>query len=224
MAFIDSNTLLLIILAGAVSAGLTVYLLRNLDRRKKRDAESEAKRILDRAEHDAANRVREADLEIKERMIRERTQAEREIARMQDGLRERERLIEKRQEVLEQQTEDLRKQEKIVESTQRKLTERIQDANRRKDELAKLLDLQRQTLHELSGLTQEEATRRLLEMLERPTAAGDRASIILRHEKRLAEDLRAEDPRDAADLASSATPPPTPPKPPPARWTFPTTK
>ena len=34
VAFIDSNTLLLIILAGAVSAGLTVYLLRNLDRRK----------------------------------------------------------------------------------------------------------------------------------------------------------------------------------------------
>ena len=62
----------------------------------------------------------------------------------------------------------------MVESTQRKLTERIQDANRRKDELSKLLDLQRQTLHELSGLSQEEATRRLLEILDTPTPAGDR--------------------------------------------------
>ena len=186
MAFIDSNTLLLIILAGAVSAGLTVYLLRNLDRRKKRDAESEAKRILDRAEHDAANRVREADLEIKERMIRERTQAEREIARMQDGLRERERLIEKRQEVLEQQTDDLRKQERIVESTQRRLTERIEDANRRNDELAKLLDMQRQTLHELSGLTREEAVRRLLDGLQEELNQ-EAGAIIIRHERRLQE-------------------------------------
>ena len=73
-------------------------------------------------------------------------------------MRERERLLDKRQEMLEQQADELRKQEKIVESTQRKLTERIEDANRRKDELAKLLDLQRQTLHELSGLSRDEAT------------------------------------------------------------------
>ena len=186
MAFIDSNTLLLIILAGAVSAGLTVYLLRNLDRRKKRDAESEAKRILERAEHDAANRVREADLEIKERMIRERSEAEREIARVQDGLRERGRLIDKRQEVLEQQTDDLRKQERIVEGTQRRLTERIEDANRRNDELAKLLDMQRQTLHELSGLTREEAVRRLLDGLQEELNQ-EAGAIIIRHERRLQE-------------------------------------
>ena len=47
----------------------------------------------------------------------------------------------------------MRKQEKMVESNQRKLAERIEDANRRNEELAKLLDLQRQTLHQLSGLS-----------------------------------------------------------------------
>ena len=41
-------------------------------------------------------------------------------------------------------------------------TERIQEANNRKDELSKLLDLQRQTLHELSGRNRDEATKRLL--------------------------------------------------------------
>lgn len=186
VAFIDSNTLLLIILTGSLSAGLAVYVLRNLDRRKKRDAESEAKRILDRAEHDAANRIREADLEIKERMIRERTAAEREIARIQDGLRERERLLEKRQEAIDQQTDDLRKQERIVENTQRRLTERIEDANRRNDELAKLLDLQRQTLHQLSGLTRDEAVRRLLDGLQEELSQ-EAGAIILRHERRVQE-------------------------------------
>ena len=103
-----------------------------------------------------------------------RPKAKRSCAELREELHERERLLDKRQDALEEQAEQLRKQEKMVESTQRKLTERIQDANRRKEELAKLLDLQRQTLHELSGLSQDEATRRLLEILDTPAAAGDR--------------------------------------------------
>jgi ribonuclease Y len=95
-------------------------------------------------------------------------------------------MLDKRQDALEQQAEQLRKQEKIVESTQRKLTERIQEANRRKEELTKLLDMQRQTLHELSGLSKEEATKRLLEMLE-SQMQQEVGALILRHEKRLAE-------------------------------------
>ena len=85
--------------------------------------------------------------------------------------------MDKRQDALEEQAEVLRKQEKMVESTQRKLTERIQDANRRKEELSKLFDLQRQTLHELSGLNKDEATARLLEILDgqlqKETGAAD---------------------------------------------------
>ena len=103
-----------------------------------------------------------------------RPKAEGDRAACATSLHERERLLDKRQDALEQQAEDLRKQEKIVESTQRRLTEQIQDANRRKEELAKLLDLQRQTLHELSGLSREEATQRLLDMLEDELSPGNR--------------------------------------------------
>ena len=48
------------------------------------------------------------------------------------------------------------------------------------------MDLQRQTLHELSGLSQEEATRRLLEMLD-TQLQKETGAVILAHEKRLAE-------------------------------------
>ena len=106
--------------------------------------------------------------------LQQQAESEKELRKLRGELHERERLLDKRQDALEEQAEQLRKQEKMVESTQRKLTERIQDTNRRKEELAKLLDLQRQTLHELSGLSQDEATRRLLEMLDTPTPAGDR--------------------------------------------------
>ncbi len=101
-------------------------------------------------------------------------------------MHERDRLLDKRQDALEQQAEQIRKQEKMVEGTQHKLTEKIQDINRRRDELNNLLEMQRQTLHELSGLNKEEATRRLLEMLE-TQLQQETGAVIARHERQLAE-------------------------------------
>jgi len=168
------------------SALLTFLAIRLLDRLRRRDAEAEARQIIQKAEEEAEARRREAELQIKEMILQEKAEAEKELRRLRKELHERERMLDKRQDALEQQAEQLRKQEKIVESTQRKLTERIQEANRRKEELTKLLDLQRQTLHELSGLSKEEATKRLLEMLE-SQMQQEVGALILRHEKHLAE-------------------------------------
>ncbi len=169
-----------------VAVILTFTLTRMLDHLRRRDAESEAKEIVKRAQQDVENRRREAELEIKEQTLQAQSESEKELRRLRGELHERERLLDKRQDALEDQAEQLRTQEKIVEGTQRKLTERIQDANRRKDELSKLLDLQRQTLHELSGLSREEATKRLLEILD-TQLQQETGAVILRHEKRTAE-------------------------------------
>src|SRR5262249_10823937 len=82
--------------------------------------------------------------------------------------------------------DQLRKQDKLVESRERKATERLEECERRKDELDKLLDTQRQTLHQLSGLSQEEATRRLLERLD-SQLQHQQGALILKYEKQLAE-------------------------------------
>ena len=115
---------------------------------------------------------------------------EEELGKIRDEMRERERLLDKRQETIEQQTDDLRKQERIVEGTQRRLTERLDDTNRRSEELSKLLDMQRQILHDLSGLGRQEAEHRLLTMLE-AELTQETGQIILRHEKRIAEQCDA---------------------------------
>lgn len=170
----------------ALASGLTFGLTKLLDRLRRKDAESEAREIIHRAEMEGENRRRAYELELKEMAIQQKAEGEKELRRIREELHERERLLDKRQDALEQQGEQLRKQERIVESTQRKLTERIQEANRRKEELGKLLDLQRQTLHELSGLSRDEATRRLLEMLE-TQLQQETGAVILKHQKQLNE-------------------------------------
>ncbi len=189
---------LAVVITALITATLTFTLVKFLDRLRKKDAETEAQAILERANRESANRLREAELEIKERALQQKAETEEELGKIRDELRERERLLDKRTETLEQQADDLRKQERIVESTQRRLAERLEDTNRRNEELAKLLDMQRQTLHELSGLNREEAEQRLLAMLE-TELAQETGAIILKHEKRIAEQCDANGPRDAAD-------------------------
>ena len=176
-----------ILAAGVVvSAGLTFAVVKFLDRLRKVDIESAAKQITEQAEREAAGKLKEAELTIKERDLAQKVAADKELAKARDEIRERERALDKRQEVLSQQDDDLRKQQKMVESNQRRLAERIEDANRRNDELSKMLELQRQTLHTISGLSPGEASKRLLDSLEQELTQ-EMGSILLRHEKRVAE-------------------------------------
>jgi len=175
-------------IAGAVA--LTFFITKFVDRLRRRDAETEAREIVAQADRESAARRKEAELEIKEIAIQQRAEGERELSRLRQELHERERLLDKRQDATEQQIEQLRRQEKMVETTQRKLAERIEETNRRNEELVSALDLQRQTLHSLSGLSREEATRRLMEMLENELQ-HEAGALILKHERRMAEVVEA---------------------------------
>jgi len=164
----------------------TFIAIKGLDRLRRRDAETEARQIVDEAEQAARSLRRETELELKERAIQQKAEGERELRKLRGELHERERILDKRQDALEKQAEQLQKQEKTVEGTQRKLTERIQDTNRRQEELSKLLDLQRQTLHELSGLSREDAVTRLLEDLDRELGQ-EAGAVIMKHERQWTE-------------------------------------
>lgn len=177
---------ILVLITAVLAAAMTFGVIKLLDHLRRRDAESEARELVRKAEQEIDNRRKEVELELKELVIQQKAEGEIELRRLREELHQRERLLDKRNDSLEQQAEQLHKQEKIVESTQRKLTERIQETNRRREELTKLVDMQRQTLHDLSGLSREEATQRLLQMLEGQLEL-EAGQLILRHERRLAE-------------------------------------
>jgi ribonuclease Y len=183
---IPGATVLAVIVAALLACCMTFGVMKLLGHLRRRDAESDAREIIRRAEQEMENRRRVVELEIKERAIQQKAEGERDLRVLREEIHDRQRQLDKRQDGLEQQAEQLRKQEKMVEGTQRKLTEKIQEASQRKEELTKLLDLQRQTLHEISGLSNEEATRRLMAMLE-TQLQQETGAILMRHQRHLAE-------------------------------------
>jgi ribonuclease Y len=177
----QTNTVVIMLVA-LVAALLGMGVVKLLGYLRKHDAEKEAQQIIEKAEIQAGARRKEAEVEAKELALREKARIEEQLNDARQKLFERERHLDKQQDLIEQRAEQLQKQEKMVENNQRKLAEKLEDANRRQSELDSLLDVQRQTLHQISGLGPEEAKRRLLERLDQELA-HDQGALILKHEK-----------------------------------------
>ena len=172
--------------AAALAAALTFAVVKLLDYLNLRDADRHARGVITQAEREVENLRKEAELERKELALQQRAEGEQELSKTREELHERERQLDKRQDSVEQQGEQLRKQERMVEGTQRKLADRIEELSGRKKELDEVLSQQRQELQQLSGLSPEQATERLLERLDRELTRETGARIAA-HEKQIAE-------------------------------------
>jgi ribonuclease Y len=171
--------------------GLAVWLVELL---MGRDAKSQAQRLLDQAKLDAENSIKQAELEKKEKLLQLQAAFDAEQQKQREELRKREQTLDRREETVQQNLNDLRKQEKFVENNQRKLADRMEETNRRHEEYTRLLQHQTAELQRITGLSTEEAKSLLLRNLEQDLQ-GEVGSVIIKHEKRIAEvvDQKARD-------------------------------
>ena len=176
---------MLIVVALLSGAGV-FFGVQYLNKMRKYDAENEAKTILDRAKQDAENYRREAELELKEASIKQKEEIESEKRAIRQAQAEKERQLDKRQIVLDQQGDELRKHERSVQDTRKTLSKKIEEQGRLADELREKIAAQEKALYEVLNLTKEEASRRLLEKLDKELTEEEGA-IILRHEKEVNE-------------------------------------
>ncbi|MDR3110973.1 MAG: ribonuclease Y [Planctomycetaceae bacterium] len=182
----DTQMLILLIVVALLATLFTVGIVRILDSIRRRDARARADEIMRLAQHNAEAARREIELEAKTAAIQEKEKAENEFRQIRKELHDKERSLDKRQDIFDKQVDDLRKQERLVENTQRKLSDRIAETTSRGEELAKLIEKQRQALYELSGLTQQEASERLLHSLELQLQE-EAGAIVMKHERLIQE-------------------------------------
>ncbi len=149
-------------------------------------AKAKAESIINDAQREAESTAKEAELKAKELLLNEKANAEREFSKTRDELRELERNLDKRQNSLDQLSDDLKKQERIVESTQQRLANKLESANLREKELTEILDRQRKQLQHITGLSREDAEKRLLSIIE-DNLAREVGARILKHEKQIEE-------------------------------------
>lgn len=181
-----------VVLTGAslLSAVMGMGLVKLLDYLRKRDADKEAAQIIERAEIEAAAQRKEAAIDAREMALQEKAKLEQENEVMRRSLHERDRHLDKTEDSLQLRQDQLQKQEKMVESNQRRLAEKLEDLGRRQKELDNLLSLERQTMHQVSGMSPEEAQHRLLSLLEKELVR-EQGAMVLRYQKEAEEKVQS---------------------------------
>ena len=144
------------------------------------DATEEAKRIVSNALTTAETKKREAILEAKDEIHRERTEYEKEIKERRSEVQRQERRINQKEEALDKRTDALEKKEEA-------LQKKIKDADHRLDEVEALKKSQFEMLEKISGYTKDEAKAYLLNSLE-GELDHEKALKILEYEKRTKEE------------------------------------
>ena len=170
--------------AGGVVVGLGLFFLYGF--LLKRDARSRANSIVEEAKRGADSKILETELRIKELEIKQQAKVEKERAGFEKQLHEKEKSLDKRESQLSQQADGLRKQESMVQVSQNKLKQKLEEAEKHASSLQEIFEKQRKELLQITGLSKEEASKRMFKLLE-DELADEVGGRILAHEQKMAE-------------------------------------
>jgi ribonuclease Y len=146
-------------------------------------AQSRANDLIDQARKDAERLAKDAELRTKDELFHKREEFNRETEALRTELREQERRLDKREDAVEQKHQLQTKKERVLDHSQKKLSERKEQIDKKSRELEILVKEHTERLHDLSGMTREQAEKALLERIERELTA-EIAARILKHEER----------------------------------------
>ena len=159
------DPLYIILPVAGLLIGAVVFFLVGIAYRKKvaereiGSAEQEATRILNEAIKSSENKKREMLVEAKEEIHKSRTEYEKEVKERRSELQKQERRLQQKEESLDKKLDAHEKREE-------ELTRRIQQVAAQQEEVSRLKGSQLEMLEKISGLTQDEAKKYLLDNVE----------------------------------------------------------
>ena len=170
---------------GIAGGGAACFVwLRKRESQNLHSAESRAKDLVSQAEKNAENILKESELKAKDEFLRRREEFNREADQTRNEQKDQERRLEKKEDLLEQQSENLLKKEKNLQHSEKKLHERREHLEVKIKETETLGQQQAQKLHDITGMSRDEAEKLLLERLDRELA-DEVAGRIQKHEERI---------------------------------------
>ena len=159
----DSTTIiitLLICVVVAVAAFLLgIYYRKRVAEKEISSAEEEARRIINDGIKSAENRKRESLLEAKEEILKQRSEYEKEVKERRSELQRQENRLQQKEENLDRKTDALERKEEV-------LSGKIAALDKENEEIRQIKRSQTEMLERISGFTEEEAKKYLIEQVE----------------------------------------------------------
>ena len=170
----------IVLVAAIVFFFLGITYRKKVSEREIQSAEEKAKRIINDSIKGAENKKREALLEAKEEIHRNRSEHEREIKERRTEIQKQERRLQQKEEMLDKKTEIIERKTEAIEKKQ-------SDLDAAHEEVAAMKRSQFEVLERISGYTVAEAKAYLIKNLE-SEVTHEAAMKIKEIEDRLKED------------------------------------
>ena len=169
-------------------AGLLIaYLIQGkLASQKIREAEAETGRFIEESEKKAATRLKEADLEVKDRLFKLKSEFDTETSETRAELKKRESRLMQKEENLDHKIEQLERRDREFVRKERHFHKREGKLERKELEYDELLEEQKRQLEKISGLTVDQAKELLIRAMENE-ARYEGAKLIKRIENETKE-------------------------------------
>lgn len=160
----------LLIIAGSLIGlllgfGISYFITQKAISSKIREAEDRAANIIKEAEKESNNLKKEKLLEVKEEWHRRKQEFENEYQQRKSKIQATEKLLKAREEALDSKLELVSKREKQVEALELELKRKDEEIKQKLELVEKLHSEQIKKLEEISGLSQDEAKRILMDNL-----------------------------------------------------------
>lgn len=159
--------LLLTFAVGLAAGGMGVHLaLRHVAGTKVKEAQELAGKILDEARKEAQVQKKEFLLQAQDEVFRRKKELEQDFRDREVELKKQETRLQEKEERVEKKLEKASLKESEAVNLEKGLIQRERDFSAKEERLEELTQTQQKRLQEISGLTVEEAKKRLMEELE----------------------------------------------------------
>ncbi len=177
---------LIAVVVAAVILGFVLFVAgflyrKNTSEKQIGSAREEAKRIINDAIKTAETKKKEALLEAKENLLRERTEQEKELKERRVEVTRQEKRLQQREEILDKKYDNIDRKEEA-------LAEKQQKVDRLQQEVEEVKKAQIAVLEKISGYTAEAAKAELLHQMD-SELEHEYAHRISEHENKFKEDL-----------------------------------
>ncbi|MBQ6334719.1 MAG: ribonuclease Y [Erysipelotrichaceae bacterium] len=159
-----------------------------------KNAKKEAQKILDEANNQAKNTVKQAVLDGKTQVYDLKLQAEKEIKEKKSEIQSQENKLQRREDSLNFRDENLTQKERKLDEKLRKADEKSAQLDKMEEELQSRIDGQIALLERVSNMSEQEAKAELMEVVE--TKMSDEVAAYIREKEEEAKEQAAENARE----------------------------
>jgi ribonuclease Y len=167
--------------------GVAFYVKGRMLARKMKDAEGEAAKIREEAQRHSETLLKEADLEVKDKLFKMKSDFDAETKETRVELSNREKRLLQKEEHIDRKAEQLEKRENDIGRLEKDIAHRTERIETDEKKFHDLIEEQKRQLEKISGLTAEQAKELLIRAMENE-ARYEGAKLIKRIENETREE------------------------------------